>query len=214
MLQLRSLDFILLLLVSFCVISFVYGKNPLIKNHGSVENNDSLFDKVEHIVEDTGSDLLDGVHNIVDDAVDTAKNVGSDLFDGVSNMVDDTVDAASNVGDTLLGYDQQTPDYSSVNCDNRLAKYEKLNEEQIQNSIKANDLKPSNDDNPWWDCPHDNNTNSVNGIKSGLYNYLTESTTVKNPSLDLRGDIHVEKQSVGPFLNSTYERNPYARPLC
>ncbi len=42
----------------------------------------------------------------------------------------------------------------------------------------------------------------------------TRGGTMKNPSLDVRGEIPIEKSYVGPFANSSYEQNKYGSPLC
>jgi hypothetical protein len=41
----------------------------------------------------------------------------------------------------------------------------------------------------------------------------TQGSTLKNASWDLRRDPPIPRQDVGPFLNSTYEADPWKKPL-
>lgn len=184
MFNLKSLDITALVLLGILIICFMTNNLSLINNDGIVNKNVNVPNKAPSNNPPNRN------------RTPTKSNNSSNNTTTVAAYTDEEEGAPINIRQSC-GLDG----------------YAKINSEKLSNVVTSTDLKPVSSGPPVWDQPYDlNKLNDINLVTGTRYQ--TSNNTLRNSSLDIRGDITNPKVSVSPWLISTIEPNNFPNKLC
>lgn len=142
----------------------------------------------------------------------------------ILNSINNTNSASDS--DNILLSDMQYSDVganyndNNNNCNfvhNKKA-YVRKSRKDIEDLYDVDQMLPQEIENDWFDTAPLQTTKKIKNSHlidpKTQFGHNSQGSSLKNPSLDLRGDIYVEKRDVGPWMNSTTDPDTNIRGLC
>ena len=207
---------ILGVLIVIAIIYYFNSNNNPIHNHGTLPNGNNLSNQ-----QSTYDEISD---NIVDDLVSeyqlsspSRKQKNNDLF-GASDPLASPYGLAggsAKANKLKIEYDDD--------CDPRdfvykKKKFTKRTPDDIKDLFDIDKMMPQETENNWFDIEPLQNTKKIKGtqfihpkVHMGVD---TVGGSLKNPSLDIRGDIPNPIMNVSPWNNSTIQPDTNLKGLC
>lgn len=180
-------------------------------------NTDTINEMSDSIVDELLTDYRNGLSEMRQNyrTNDIEENIDIDIDDECQDIYS-PVNSSTRLGINPADFEPRRKNGSKDFTHNK-NKFTLKTPQDIRDEFDVQQLLPQEEEEGWFEPITNRNTERVSSTNlihpKTLKGINTVGASMKNPSIDIRGDIYVPKRDVGPFGNSSYEPN-LTRGLC